>query len=425
MRTATSTPLSSFSMAKRLTGVTLGALCLLGLAPLAQAQYGGTSSGPKPNFRIGPVNFHVTGTFTAEYNTNILSLRSGAAAKDIILTPGFDFAGSWKLSKFNTLQLDLGMGYQIYVQHPELSSINNFMNMSPDSRLAFKMKMGAFTVTPYESLSFSTDATSVSGVAAASVAQGQPTTYARFTNQAGIDVIWHLNRKMEPYLHLFRSDTVPFKSKAFESDKHHTYTFNPGFTYAVASNLRAGLDFNASMNKYATDFNNSSKSYSLGPTANWTITPNANLSGGINYAIYDFKGDGKNKDSSQPKNLQWNISFVHTPRANFQYSLFTNQALNYGYTSNTTRTTDFGLSFQWRFLKRTTLRGAFVHEKGLDSGGILAEKYKSNTGGFGLDFAMNPRTTLSFDYEHTKKTSDIALRDFTQDRFIVGCAYDF
>jgi uncharacterized protein (PEP-CTERM system associated) len=150
-----------------------------------------------------------------------------------------------------------------------------------------------------------------------------------------------------------------------------------------------------------------------------------NLAGGVNYVIYQFKGDGKNQDASQPKSLQWNLSFVHVLRPNLQYSLFTNQIENYGYTTNTTRTRDTGLSVQWRCLKRTTLRFAFFYEKGQDSGGPDPEKYKSMTGGLGLDFAFNPRTTLSFDYEHTKKTSNIDVGDFAQNRIIFGLAYDF
>jgi predicted porin len=230
---------------------------------------------------------------------------------------------------------------------------------------------------------------------------------------------------MEPYLHFFRADTIPFKSSLFDYNESTTYTFNPGFDYALATNLKAGLDFNVSSNSYKEDINNSSTTYSLGPTFNWDITPNVNISGNLNYIVYQVTENGTNGDTSQPRDVQWGLSFLHIPRANFQYSLFTTQALNYGYLSNATRTTDIGASFQWRFLKRTTLRAAIVHESGQDSGGIDPEKYTTDTGGFGLDFAMNPRTTLSFDFEHSKKQSNVASRDYVQDRFIVGLAYDF
>lgn len=396
------------------------------LSPLfAFGEYGPAADKDHANFKIGDFEFDLTGTFTTEYNDNILSLPKSGAVSDLILTPGLNFGGVWNLSRANTLHLDLNMGYQVYVKHPELSSINNFLNMGPNNRLALKMKMGAFTVTPYDSLGFSTDATNVSGVNAATAVNGKPTTYARFINEIGVDILWAMNRKVEPYLKIFRSDTIPFKSRAFEFNKSHTYTANPGFNYLCATNLKMGIDFVASKNKYATNFQNSSNSFSLGPTINWSITPAMNFSGGVNYVIYQFKGDGHNQDSTQPKSLQWNLSFVHTPRANLQYSVFTSQSENYGYTSNTTRTRDTGISIQWRCLKRTTVRCAFVYGKGQDSGGISPEKYKNLTSGFGLDFAFTPRMTLSFDYEHTKKTSNIDIGDFVQNRIIFGLAYDF
>lgn len=398
------------------------------LAPLVYADTYGSYNSPlaaQPNLRFGPIDFNLTGTFTTEYNDNILSSPEEFKIRDLILTPGFNFAGTWKLTKFNTIKLNIGLGYKFYLQHPELGSSSKFVTLSPDTKLSLKMKMGAFTVTPYNSLSFSSDATGVPGVDAATLANQTATSYSRFNNEAGVDITWHCNRKLEPYLHLYRTDVIPIKGTLFNYTKRYQYTANPGFNYQLATNLRLGLDLSINRNKYKINFQNSSTSFNLGPTASLGIKPNMTLSGSAGYSWSKFNQNGNNQDSSNPQSLSWNISFQHTLRPNLQYSVFTSQGLTYGYIANMTRTRDVGISTQWRAFKNTTLRAAIVNQHGRDSGGFFAEKYHSLTNGIGVDYAMNSRSTLSFDYEHTKKSSDRSLRAYSQNRFICGLAYDF
>lgn len=400
----------------------------LSLTPFIKADSYGTYNNPlaaQPNLRFGPIDFNLTGTFTAEYNDNVLSAPKNAAVHDVILTPGFNFAGTWKLTKFNTIKLNIGLGYQFYLQNPQLGSSSTFVSLSPDTKLSLKMKMGAFTVTPYNALSFSSDATGVPGVNAATLANQSATSYSRFNNQVGVDVVWHCNRKLEPYLHLYRLDVIPMKGRLFNYTKRYQYTANPGFNYQLATNLRFGLDFSVNKNYYKINFQNDSTSFNAGPTASWGISPNMTLSGSAGYSWSKFKTTGNNRDASDPQSLSWNISFQHTLRPNLQYSIFTSQGLAYGYIANMTRTRDVGASAQWRALKNTTFRVALVNQHGRDSGGFFAETYRSLTAGFGLDYALNSRSTLSFDYEHTKKKSDRSLRAYAQNRFICGLAYDF
>jgi len=373
------------------------------------------------NFKIGPVIYDLTGTVSVEHNNNILSAPKPLAISDIIISPGINFNGKWKFSRANTIQLSFYTQYQFYLYHPELGTNNTFPLIAPNSEISFQMKMGAFRVTPFFAFSFNTDSTNVpdqNGNSSNSV-------YGRFNLSEGVRVLWNLNRKTKPYLNIFRSDTIPFKSPTFEYTASHLYTINPGFNYDMASNLQLGLDFQATMNKYKTDFQNASKNYVLGPTMNWSISSNMNLIASASYTLYHFDNAGNNGDFSQSRGLQWQMTFLHFLRPDLQYRVFTSQNFSYGYIANTTKTRTLGAAGQWQALKKTTFRVAIVHQKGEDSGGIAAETYTQNTGGIGLDYALNARTAFSFDYEISKKESDLGSRSFNQQRYIAALSYDF
>lgn len=400
---------------------TVGLLCALSCIYLP-SWASGQIYDPSKNFKIADLVYNLTGTFSVQYNNNILSATPSLS--DWILTPGLNFKGALPLTKHNVLDLSFSLGYAEYIHHPNFGSGASFINLGPDTRISLAMQMGAFTVTPFDSVTFKTDPTGVQTPTGISGAQGQQ--FARFNNQIGVNTSWKMNRKTTPYLNIYRSDQIPIKNNNFLYAQYHAYTFNPGFKYDIASNLQLGVDIQANINRYKINFQNNSTNYVFGGNANWTVTPSIVVVASGSYTTYLIQSTGVNGDTGDSRGLQWQLSWLQILRPNLQYRLFTSQNFTLGYVTNTTRVRDFGGSFQWRVFQKTTFRGAIVYERGLDSGtGADVQRYNSTTFGLGIDYAWSYRMSISFDFENVISNSNLAGASFTQRQFVLGIAYDF
>src|ERR1044072_4040940 len=91
------------------------------------------------NLMTGPVRFRVSATMGIEYNDNI-NYAEVNEQEDIILHPQINLNGVWPITQINTLTLDLGVGYSIYLDHSEANT--NGLLISPQSQIAFDIFVG-------------------------------------------------------------------------------------------------------------------------------------------------------------------------------------------------------------------------------------------------------------------------------------------
>src|SRR5438045_9502282 len=68
------------------------------------------------NLLLGPVRFRVSATMGVEYNDNINYAEVGKE-EDFIFHPQVNIDAIWPITQLNTLTLDIGLGYSIYLDH--------------------------------------------------------------------------------------------------------------------------------------------------------------------------------------------------------------------------------------------------------------------------------------------------------------------
>ena len=261
-----------------LQGLLVGIFCAIFLP---QAMHGQGA-----NIKIGEMLFDLTGTMSAQYNSNIFTTTQ--AQGDLILTPGINLGGNYQFSQLNNLSFGIGAGCQIYMKNHNLSSFSNFLSISPNSNIKFQFMIDNMTVVVYENFSFSTDPTNVvlaSGVSPNPVSGN----FARFNFVTGVQLTWDMNA-VQAGLNLSQTDVIPFgtNKQVFKFTQSTTRTLAPFIAVAWSPNLVAGIQSSFSINSYLIAFQNNSTNATVGPYVNWQFLPNMSFSGSVEKLKFSY-----------------------------------------------------------------------------------------------------------------------------------------
>ena len=136
------------------------------------------------NMKVGPVLFNFNNSIEADYIDNI-GLSSTGAQSDFTLTPEIGVGASWPITESNTLSFGTSLGYTAYMIHPQYDTGN--LLVSPNSRLAFDVYSGNFKFDFHDEFSYQQDPVN-------EAALSNLVNFGRFENDAGVSVLWDLNR---------------------------------------------------------------------------------------------------------------------------------------------------------------------------------------------------------------------------------------
>lgn len=401
---------------QRITGAILLALLIgLGAAPSAFAQQG--------NLRMGNIYYDLSSYFEIEYNDNI-NYSNLNRQWDIILRPGIQLTSSYQVSQINTLTFGVGLSYQQYLIHPNLSSYNSFLSVSPNSQLAYTILIRNLTIKIYDAFAYAVDPSnsvafnSKTGQLVYSISQ-----YPRFTNQIGASFDWNLN-KVIPYADIYRLDVFPQQSQ-FSILRRWEYNLSLGVRVIVSPSVIVGLGGSYTADYYQQNYNNDSTSYFMGPSVSWQANSNWTFSASGGYIFYSFSTGGLNGDSSQPSTLVGSVAVMNHFSSNFDHSINFTRTSSFGYVSNTIAINRIAYQASWRFHPRWTANFWAYYEQGQDSGGPNSENYFKYSVSPGVDYEVNTHLSTYGTYEFTQNTSNIIGRTYTRNRVIVGVRYEF
>lgn len=374
------------------------------------------------NIRAGPVYFDLAAHLGFEYNSNINGSGSNAI-EDFIISPGISLGSRWRVSDYNSISINLGLFYQWYINHPELSSINNFVNISPDTKLAFTFFVENVEIELFDRISYSIDATDVLAPAGSGMTQANTLRYGRFINIAGINVEADFNDVIL-FASFSRTDILP-TSSAFDYTERATYTFSTGPRFLISPQLTAGFTGGFTYTDYETDFNNDSWTYFVGPMVVWQASPLLNVQANMNYTWYDVIQNGTNGDTSTPSGIQSNVVITHRLSNRYQHSFRYSRIIQNGYISNATTIETFGYAASYQLSRRLVPNIAFTYDQGFDSGGVPAERYDRFLVRFGFDYRHSRHISSNFGYIWTHRNSNLPDRTFTRHQVILDFRYDF
>ncbi len=389
------------------------------------------------NLLLGPVRFRVSATLGVEYNDNINLSDDGTATfrslgggrvvvtsrteDDVIIRPQVNIDAIWPVTQLNTLRLDLGLSYALYVDHSNANT--NGILISPGSQLAFDIFVGDFRINIHDRPQLQQDP--ISEPALSNVVD-----YGRFENTAGISVLWDLNKALAT----FSYDHYNYVSTTSDFDylNRNAEELSGTIQLLLTSTLGVGPEGYFVHNNYEQNILNDSDTYSVGGFAEVQLTNflKVRVAGGYQWMTFDratvnFFGFTLFQDQKDQEDWYGNILISHRINAVLKQTLSAGHEHQLGINSNAIKLNYIRHTVSWNILRNTLLSTEFFFEDANESGGFIDEHLHRYGGALTLGYQLTPHVTVGARYQYTQKDSDVTLRDYEQNRVSVDGTYSF
>jgi hypothetical protein len=385
------------------------------------------------NLLLGPVRFRFSATFGVEYNDNINLSDEGTGViatptgpvllksqkeEDVILRPAINLDAIWPITQLNTLRLDLGLSYAIYVDHSNANT--NGVLISPGSQLAFDIFVGDFRINIHDRPSLQQDPI-------AEGALSNVVDYGRFENTAGVSVLWDLNKAVLTlgYDHYNYVSTV----SDFDYLNRNAEELSGTLGVNVASTTIVGVESYAVFNYYDENVLNDSTDWAVGGFVETQLTSYLRLRAAAGYQWIDFDNNAvvstQFADSTKLSDYYANVLITHRINAAIRQAVSAGHESQLGVNSDYITLNYVRHTVSWNVIRNTLLSTEFFYEDADDSGGFINEHFQRYGGAITVGYQLTPHVTLGLRYQYTQKDSDVVLRDYKQNRVSVDATYSF
>jgi hypothetical protein len=380
------------------------------------------------NFRIGNVDFVVAAGFGVEFNDNI-TLADSDRLSDIIFRPSLDIEGIWRISENNRLRFGVGLSYAKYLDHDEFDS--DSVLISPTSAISWTLKSGAFTITLRERLSYQEDPFDLpvlSGVA----------TYARWENQAGIQVDWDANEFTRVTFGYDRYDLWA-NDDFFESQDRGIDTIYLRPSYQLSPYVTVGLNMSVSNVDFVQDIQADALVYMIGPYILWKINDLTDFYAEVGYQRSDFDGGTRATvfdpdtgivttdvatDEEDASSVYVKLELRHRPTENFRHKLIASKTTEVGFGSNFYDLYHVEYTADWKVGENTSVSPTLFYEY-YETSGILNEHAHRYGAAIGVHHILSEHLTVGLDYRFLLKDSDVPDSDYYQNLALLSLYYKF
>lgn len=366
------------------------------------------------NLLVGPVRFRFSATVGVEYNDNINLSQHDEREDDIIFRPQVNFDAIWPITQLNTLRLDLGIGYAVYVSHSEDNT--NTILLSPGSQIAFDIFVGDFRINIHDRMSLQQDPISEPAIS-------NTADYGRFENTAGISVLWDLN-KVQATLGYDHYNFIATNDQ-FDYINHNSEILSGSLSFAVASNTNIGVEGTGVYTYYDKNVLNDSKDASGGGFIETQLSSYLRLRLAGGYQWIGFDNGGLVNDQSDVNDYYANILLTHRLNATLSQSVSAGHENQLGVNSNSVRLNYVRHTITWNLVRNTLLTTEFFFEDGNESGGFIDEHFHRVGAAGTVGYQLTPHVTLGLRYQYTQKYSDSPGRNYIQNRVSLDGTYSF
>jgi hypothetical protein len=395
------------------------------------------------NLRVGQVFLSADAGLTLEYNDNVYAsdLRK---EDDFVVRPEFGINAAWQVTQLNVLRLRTSLSYTKYLNHEDLDAEN--LNVSPTSALSFSVFVGDVRIELHDQFSLQNE----------TIQDGTPGGVARlprFTNTAGISVLWDMNDVIwslgyDHFNFLTIGDAVSTNGTNtgdLSQLDHSTDQFSAAVMGKFNSTTTAGLEATFAISQYPDQPSSDFNSFSFGPFVEIQITRYSSIALNGGYKGYSFEQGPPSivqldqfgtvavvpgREAGTRSGFYANVSINH--RLNRYYSdhlefghedqadaLSGRRESNYiRYSSNWNVNSAFTLGFALSFEDVQSSTGSGV-------AGTLDDNYTLWAVQLRTGYKLTEHLNLSLGYQFAHKDSDAPGQGYTQNRVSLGLGYLF
>lgn len=370
----------------------------------------------RPRLHAGPVMFDLSASYSLEWNDNINYAKTNVET-DFINRPQVNLRAAWAVTTNSTLNFGVGLGYEEYVKYSSLDQVL----ITPDSELAWDIRVKDFVFTPYDRFSYSQEVASEGALSGAA-------TFPRIENTIGLRARWYPSRYLIDlgyghYNFLAQSSTYDYLNRSTE-------LFFGRAAYRFAEVTQAGLEFSAGLTSYdsASQVTNAvaqsdNTSISVGPFVEWQMTHDIALSlhgGGVFYSF-----DKTATTDANELNSYYASAEVHQTLTDFiTHGLSVQRQIQQGLSTNGQSLELLSVRYfaNWVFHRNATLSAEFSYEHGREFGVEVYDRYLP---GVTLSLIPLERLTVALAYHFISKSSNDSSQDYRQNSVTLSVGYQF
>ncbi|MDW7979168.1 MAG: hypothetical protein RMH97_01190 [Verrucomicrobiales bacterium] len=227
--------------------------------------------------QVGQVILSAGASYSVEWNDNIY-YRPSDAEDDFIHSARGNLSGFWPVTRSSFLSFGIGIGYQLYTEHSELSRLL----IAPGSELAWDIELEDFGVTVFDRIEYSQDVLGQPGISGVA-------RFPRLENTVGLRARWHPKRWVfeAGYSHF------NFVSWAEEYDylDRSAEQFVGRAGYRVAPRTIVGIEATAELTDFDSASAIDSTGMSVGPFVQWQLTRDIELGLRGGYVWYSYEDE--------------------------------------------------------------------------------------------------------------------------------------
>ncbi len=351
------------------------------------------------NLKLGPITFRFGTGLQIQFNDNI-KLSDANREADIIVSPLLNISGSWPITRFNSLGIQLGIGYSFYLFHPENSSPTTAFSIDPNfSSLSFNVKIGEVYLNFYDRPSLQQSAMNELTLRN----PAQTLNFSRLSNVIGMSAFWDLNR-ISASLGINRYDVYPFQSE-YQYLQQAGETINASVSGRVNELITGGLQGSLSFVQYKEQIQNDSGNLQAGPFADIVLTRflRLSLSGGYQGAV--FSSSGSNGDSSNLGSYYANITFSNNLNAYVSQTLSIGREAQLGTNSNYTEVFYINHGATWRIFNNISFSTSAFFQSGKESGGVSPQDFNQYGLLLSFGYPIGKKISSSLQYSFVRRTA--------------------
>jgi len=261
-------------------------------------------------------------------------------------------------------------------------------------------------------------------------AAGQPDVsnsglYGGLNNTAGVSVTWDL----EDVILTAGYDHVNFvsASSAFAYTDLATEAFSGKAGIRLNPHMTTGLEGSVAFTRYDQPVLNNNVGYNAGMYLDWQPGNLLEVRSRGGYTYYNFSQTSRVIQAMNQNAWYLNLDVTHHLNDALSYSLSAGHELRLGIEADTVDAWFVRPHVDWAFIKYWTLVASFSYENGKQADstllGTVAEHYEWAGIGLGLAHNLTSRLGLQLNYRLTLRSSNIALREYTQNLISFGLTY--
>jgi hypothetical protein len=351
------------------------------------------------------------------WNDNV-NLSNTNALDDFIVIPSLGITTSYPISQRNLLYLDITIGYDRYLYHPEWSSFD--LNSSSGTGLSFDIDVKDVTINLHDWISYVEGLGQNSAVASTAVATVANTaSYGTFQNTAGLSGTWDLNQVK---LTLgYDHQNILATSEQFSQIDHSSEMLTARAGLQVHPEVTVGLESTASFTAYEKNVLNNNDAYTVGPYLDFR--PGAfftcTVRGG--YSTYQFQNTSATLQTASQDSWYAGLTITHQPTEFVSYGLSAGRETQLGVESDLVQDWYVRPNVTWSVIKGLDLVTTLSYEHGTQGVGSVGslpgsanDTFDFYSGGLNLKHAFTSQLALSLNYRLTVRASNMSNEAYTQ-----------